>query len=271
MAEIKKRGILARPGEYKFGDTVEIKTAEELRLAVQRQPILMLTHGHPTGGIPMVSDYIGTVAQKWNEEKQRVDGDFWFYDEHIPTHIRERIVNNEPVQISAGYTVDDVEEGIQKGILYSHIAILRDEEDPTCPLDKCGVNVRMETNSKLRYEQEQDIDEPEEVASEEKPEVPKTEPHKASELWMIIGEMRAEIKALKESKSVPAPPAVQKPEVEEVIEEVPEEPSTPTPPEPRMEPEKVIPTAPSSSEVEYATKDDMMAVSIKILGDKKKK
>ena len=262
MPEIKKKGILAVPGEYKFGDTTEVKTAEELKLAAQRQPILMLTQGHPDGHIPLVSDYIGTVSQKWNEEKQRVDGDFWFYDEHIPEHIRERIVNNKPVKISAGYTVDNVEEGIQKGILYSHIAVLRDGDDPKCPLDKCGVNVRMESNSKLRYEQEQEIDAPKGTADKETVQTPPSVTFTDEQFKQLIEAVRP---------PVPEPPAVQKPEVEQkVIEEVIAEPSTPTPPEPKMEPEKVIPIGTSPSAVEYATNDDMMAVSIKILGDKEK-
>ena len=262
MPEIKKKGILAVPGEYKFGDTTEVKTAEELKLAAQRQPILTLTLGHPAGSLPSESDYIGTVAQKWNEEKQRVEGDFWFYDEHIPPHIRERIVNDVPLKISAGYTVDRIEEGIQKGILYSHIAII-DGGDPKCPLDKCGVNVRMESNSNLRYEQEQEIDEPKEPEVTETVEtVPTTVTFTEKQFEQLLEAIRP---------PVPAPPAEQKPEVEEkVIEEVTEEPAAPTPPEPRMEPEKVIPTGTSPSAEEFATNDDMVAKSIKILGDREK-
>ncbi len=263
MPEIKKRGILAVPGEYKFGDKTETKTAEELRLAAQRQPILTLTLGHPDGHIPRASDYIGTVTQKWNEAKQRVDGDFWFYDEHIPTHIRERIINNVPVKISAGYSVDRVEEGIQKGILYSHIAVL-DGEDPKCPLDKCGVNVRMETNSELRYEQEQTIDEPKE------PEVKETVQTAPPSITLSDEQFKQLLEAVR--PVVPEPPAVQKPEVEEeVTKEVPVEPSAPTPPEPRMEPEKVIPRGTAPSEEDYATNDDTVAVSIQMLGEKAKK
>lgn len=262
MPEIKKKGILAVPGEYKFGDRTEIKTAEELKLAAQRQPILTLTLGHPGGSLPSESDYLGTVAQKWNEEKQRVDGDFWFYDEHIPPHIRERIANNEPVMISAGYTVDRVEEGIQKGILYTHIAIV-DGGDPKCPLDKCGVNVRMESNSNLRYEQEQEIDEPKETEDKETVQTPPSVTFTKEQFDQLLEAIRP---------VVPEPPAEQKPEVEEkVIEEVQVEPSAPTPPEPRMEPEKVISTGTSPSTEEYPLNDDTVAVSVKMLGDKESK
>ena len=260
MAEIKKKGILAVPGEYKFGDNTEIKTAEELKLAAQRQPILTLTLGHPAGHIPKASDYIGTVSQKWNEEKQRVDGDFWFYDEHIPQHIRERIVNNTPVKISAGYTVDSVEEGIQKGILYSHIAIV-EGGDPKCPLDKCGVNVRMESNSELRYEQEQDIDEPKE------PEVKETVTTAPTSITFTDEQFKQLLDTIR-----PETPAVQKPEViQEVTEEVLVEPSTPPLPEPRMEPEKVIPRGTAPSEEVYPLNDDTCAVSVNMFRESKKK
>jgi len=232
---IKRKGILARPGEYRFGDTVEVKTAEELKAAVERQPILTLTLGHPAGGMPRKSDYIGTVAQKWNEEKQRVDGDFWFYDEYIPDEVRKRIVNLEPVSISAGYTVDSVEDGLQRGILYSHIAVLQGE-DPKCPLDKCGVNVRMESESDLRYEQEQPIDEPRESVSEVK-EAVKTDLPSVT----FTGEQFAEfIEAIR--GLAPAPPAEQKPEVAEPPVEVPEvKPEVIE--EPKVEPEVVVPAS----------------------------
>lgn len=212
---IKRKGILARPGEYRFGDIVEVKTAEELKAAVERQPILTLTLGHPAGGIPKKSDYIGTVAQKWNEEKQRVDGDFWFYDEYIPDAVRKKIVNLEPVSISAGYTVDSVEDGLQRGILYSHIAVL-DGENPKCPLDKCGVNVRMESDSDLRYEKEQEIDEPEESVPEAK-EAVKTVPPSVTFTGEQFAEFLEAIRSL-----TPSPPAVVEAEVVEPPVEEPE-------------------------------------------------
>ena len=158
---IKRKGIIARPGKYTYKDgVVEVKTAEELRAAVTRQPIIPLTFGHPPDGVPRARDFIGTVSQKWNEEKQRVDGDFWFYDE-TPQEILDRVVNGWPTKISAGFTVDSVENDAQKGIFYTHVAVLKDEDDPACPLGQCGVNVRMESNSDTdyRYEQAADADE----------------------------------------------------------------------------------------------------------------
>jgi hypothetical protein len=229
----KKKGIIARPGEYRFGDITEIKTAEELKAAVERQPILYLTLGHPEGGLPRMSDFIGTVTQKWNEEKNRVDGDFWFYDEYVPENIKDKIVNNQPVSISAGYTVDSVEDRVQKGILYSHIAVL-DGENPKCPLDKCGVNVRMESSDPLRYEQESPISDPPaptpEIQEKEEP-TPERD----------TGFNEAQLAQLRDliSELVPAPPAEQKPEVESV--EVPEPEPVQPPEEPKVEPEKVVP------------------------------
>ncbi|MHA2380819.1 MAG: hypothetical protein ACXADS_16230 [Candidatus Thorarchaeota archaeon] len=234
---IKRKGILARPGEYRFGDTIEVKTAEELKAAVERQPILTLTLGHPAGGMPRKSDYIGTVTQKWNEEKQRVDGDFWFYDEYIPDEVRKKIVNLEPVSISAGYTVDSVEDGLQRGILYSHIAVLQGE-DPKCPLDKCGVNVRMESDSDLRYEQEQPIDEPRESVPEVK-EAVKTDLPSVT----LTGEQLVQfIEAITAKIAAAAPPAVAETEIVEPPVEAPEaEPEVIE--EPKVEPEVVVPAS----------------------------
>lgn len=234
MMALKKKGIVARTGEYRFGDTVEVKTAEELKRAVERQPVIMLTKGHPLGGIPRASDYLGTVTQKWNEEKQRVDGDFWFYDECLPDSVRNKIVNDIPVAISAGYTVDSVEDGVQKGILYSHVAVL-DGDNPKCPLDKCGVNVRMESDSKIRYEQEAPIADPVPVPEIKEKEEPKPmEDTGFNEVQ--LGQIRDLISAL-----LPAPPAEQKPEVvEPEVTPIEPEPEPPTQ-EPKVEAERVIP------------------------------
>jgi hypothetical protein len=256
---VKKKGIIARTGEYKFGDITEVKTAEELKAAVERQPIVILTKGHPVGGIPRASDYLGTVTQKWNEEKQRVDGDFWFYDEVLPPDIREKIVNDVPVSISAGYTVDSVEDGVQKGILYSHVAVL-DGEDPKCPLGQCGVNVRMEADSKIRYEQEAPISDPAPEPEKQEKEDPK--PMEATGFNEVqLGQIRDLL-----SELLPAPPAEQKPEI--VEEPAPEPEPEATSPEPRVEPERVIPAERPHDSREIGPADGF---SIKTLGDSKEK
>lgn len=201
---IKRKGILARPGEYKYGDMKEIKDAEELKKAVERQPIFMITHGHPVDGMPSAKDVIGTVSQKWNEDKQRVDGEFWFHEEKIPESIRDKIVNLEPVSISPGFMIDGIEEGVQRGIVYTHLAVLEDE-DPRCPLGECGINIRMDSQDdkrQLRYDQKTDLEAP---APEPEPEPEAAEAETAPE-------------PVEEEEEVPpteksGPPAEQKPEV----------------------------------------------------------
>lgn len=164
---IKRQGVFAVPGEYTYGDNTEIKTAEELKLAAERQPIIRLVMGHPIDNHPYAKDVIGTVSQKWDEENQRVNGEFWFYDDMIPESIRKKLVNNEPIPISAGIMLDDIEDSVQKGISYTHMAVLEDE-DPECPLGTCGINIRMESkpNRIVRHEQKTELVVPEEKEAE---------------------------------------------------------------------------------------------------------
>lgn len=189
---------------------MEVKTPDELKAAAERQPIIPLTLGHPSRGYPQASDFIGTVNQKWNEAKQRVDAEFWFYDE-VPDEVRQKIVNGWPTPISAGFTVEKVENGAQKGVFYTHVAILRDTDDPKCPLGQCGVNVRMESNlteDNYRYEQATD---PSDTTDRPK----KTEPYDPVSLGMVIGELRAEVAALRKELNIrKEEPVPQKQEVE---------------------------------------------------------
>ena len=173
---IKRKGILAKPGAYKYGELTEIKDAEELRLAAERQPIFMVTYGHPVDGMPSAKDVIGTVSQRWNKDKQRVDGEFWFHEEKIPDSIKDKIVNLEPVSISPGFMIDGIEEGVQRGIVYTHLAVL-DDEDPRCPLGECGVNIRMDSKDsrEVRYDQKTDLEAPE-PEPEKEPEPAEAEP-----------------------------------------------------------------------------------------------
>ena len=207
---IKRKGVVAVPGEYKYGDVTEIKTAEELKLAAERQPIIMLTRGHPIDGIPSAKDVIGTVSQKWDAKTERVLGEFWFHDEKISDNIRNKLENYEPVAISGGILIDDVIDGVQKGIVYTHMAILEDE-DPKCPLGTCGINIRTESNpnKNVRYEQKTDLEAPEEPEAAQEPE-PTTE----------LDEVEVEEPEPEEPKT--EEPAVENPE-EDVVEPVEEE------------------------------------------------
>ena len=158
---IKMKGVVAVPGQYKYGDVIEVKTAEELKDAAQRNPIIPLTFGHTVDGLPpTASMQIGTLSQKWSEEQQKVLGDFWFYEEKIPASLRKKIDNGERLPISAGLLLDSVDEdGTQRGISYTHMAIL-EGEDPKCPLGTCGVNVRVESERIVRLEQTAELTTP---------------------------------------------------------------------------------------------------------------
>lgn len=163
MAATKRWITIARPGTYHYDWGDEVKTAEDLKEAVSFSPLLKLTMGHPKGGRTRRRDLLGFVKPKWNESLQTVEGMAWFYEEHldkIPENIRQKIVNFEPYKISPGFTLDDESDsGAQKGTMFDHVAILRDEDNPICPLDQCGVNVRLESESmpKMIYEQETTI------------------------------------------------------------------------------------------------------------------
>lgn len=165
-----------RPGSYKYGDVTEVKTAEELKDATERHPIISLTYRHPSDVYPRANEEIGTVKQTWNAEKQWVDGEFWFHDDKIPEELRKRLENNEPVPVSAGILLDSIDvDGTQHGMVYTHVAVLDEEANPVCPLGTCGINVRMESNPDrfVRHEQTIDLEVPEEkVEVSPEPEVP---------------------------------------------------------------------------------------------------
>ena len=222
---IKMRGVLAAPGEYKYGDTVEVKTAQELKDAAMRFPIVPLSYGHTLDNLqPTASTQIGTVSQKWSEEQQRVLGEFWLFEEKIPEKLRTKIDNGEPIPISAGIMLDAVDEdGTQRGISYTHVAVL-EGEDPKCPLDTCGIHMRVESDRLSRLEQSTDIPPPEPAAERE-------EEHEV-----------AQVEAPPVEKEEPAP---EEPKPEAPVEQKPEEePSEQTQvreEEVRLEPEVVIP------------------------------
>lgn len=237
MALIKMRGTLAVPGEYEYPDGIERKDWEELKAAVQRKPIIPVTYGHTTDGLePPASLQIGTISQKINEvrkEKNEVDlnrssieGELWLYPEKISEKLRSRIDNGEKIPISAGTLLDSVDEdGTQRGIQYTHVAIL-EGEDPLCPLDKCGFGIRLESKRLMRLEK---ISEVEPKISEKEPEAaPEPEPTPDA-----VEEPAPEV-----PKSVEAP-AEQKPEVHVADEQAKEE--APAKKEVVLEPETIIP------------------------------
>ncbi len=149
---IKMKGVLAVPGTFTRGDETYIKTAEELKDAAERYPILPLTFGHTKDHLPPTrAEQIGTVSQKWNEREQRVESEFWFHDEKVPDALRSLIDSGGKIPISAMYLVDSIDEdGTQHGMSYSHVAVL-DSEDPVCPLSECGAFVRVESQTNGRH------------------------------------------------------------------------------------------------------------------------
>ena len=210
---IKRKGTLAVPGEHTKGEDTYIKTAEELKEAAFRQPILKLTYGHVEGD-PTPEQQIGTVSQKWSDEFQKVLGEFWFHDEKIPEALKQKLDNGEHISISADYNALVDEKNNQSDLNYTHVAVL-DGETPVCPIEKCGVYDR------VLFSESGDITPPEEPKAEKEPEVaPEPEP-------------------VPDEVTEPAPEET-KPETP--VEQKPEEPSEQEPEEEiRLEPEIVIP------------------------------
>jgi len=218
MALIKMRGTFAVPGEFEYPEGRETKTFEELKAAAQRNPIVKVSYGHTMDGMePRAEDTIGTVSQKVNEKEQKIDGELWLFPEKLPEVLKMKIDNGEKIPISAGILLDSVDdEGIQRGIQYTHLAIL-EGEDPKCPLEKCGFGIRLESERLMRLEQTTEID------AEKEPEVaPPIE---------------------EEPVTTEEAPIAEEPKPEPPVEQKPEEPDEQVTPkeEVRLEPEVVIP------------------------------
>lgn len=122
----------------------------------------------------------------------------------------------------------EVADGVQKGILYDHVALLRDGENPACPLGECGINVRgTNTMLKRKYQEETTIGgESTEAAPES------AQPEASSEvatLTEVVLALKAQVDALTAAR-------------EPVVEQTPEEPAqVETAQEPAPVPEMVIP------------------------------
>lgn len=236
---IKRRGIVARPGVHKnvYTGKDEVITWEELKRAVQFQNRIPLVIKHPSKGHIDPDDRVGTVTQTVNEREKRIEGEFWFFDEpecwdQIPQELKRRIVSGTEIPLSAGYTVGKIVNGQQTSRQYDHIAL-----DVTNPMQDIGIQegeVRMESKlpENFRIEETPTIEGDKEKETPE----PKTDTSQA-ELWMTIGELKAEIKALKESQNKPA--------VEETTEEARPAPEPDPEPEPRK-PKTVVPQGAAS-------------------------
>lgn len=281
MPKYEYRGILARPGAYMYKWGTEIKTYEELKRAFERTPSLMLTLGHPLTPngkprIPEERDFIGRVDAVFNDERQVIEGVFKPYDgkywERIPEHIRQKIVNDEPYGISLGYPQPLIVNGEQTDMLFNHCAVLRDGEDPTCPLGECGINVRLESSTgeiiTMRYEQATSTrDEPEPEGKEETAEPPRAvtvadlDRFKAD----ILGAVKALVQPTEEAGAQPA---------EEELPSVVEEPSPAEAPrpEPTLEPKRAFPagSATEKNRFPYMKADGSVEVPVDIYMGKTK-
>ena len=186
MPKLEYYGIIARPGTFKRKDGSSVtKTWEELKKSFQLTQELKLTLGHPLtpdkrSRPTRAADFLGRIIPVINEEKQVIEGRFKFYDEPwggIPEHIRGKIVNDEAVSISAGYT-SRKQNGVETDMLHDHIALLVEGESPVCPLDECGINVESESGDDeiMTFEQAESTKEapeeqPTEQPTEEKPQL----------------------------------------------------------------------------------------------------
>ena len=259
---IKRKGIVARPGVHKnvISGKDEVITWEELKEAVQFQNRIELCIEHPQNGILNPDDRIGNVTQRINEKNKTIDGEFWFFDEpkywdRVPLDLKKKIIGGQEINLSAGYKVGSIVEGRQTSRRYDHIAL--DVKNPM--FDYVGIekgDVRMESKlpENFRIEETPTIEgtEPKKEAP-----VPKTEPYDPVSLGVMIGELKAEIAALKAEKEKPA--------VEGTTEETRPEPEPIHEPEP-PKPKTVIPQG--SAAKEAGPDDDGL---FRIVVDRKKK
>jgi len=159
MPSVKRDGVLVRPGKFRIQGKDEIRTIEELEEAIKKHTDgIMLTYGHAADGspIPGATQFVGKAFPYWDSEKKAVLANYSFFDEYwdnIPEHVRSKITNKEKVPISIGYRIDDIDkDGTQKGIVFTHVAIVPEGEEPIA--SDVGVNVRMESERELVREHE---------------------------------------------------------------------------------------------------------------------
>ncbi len=285
MPRLEYRGIFARPGWYNYPTGKEYKSFEELKRAAQRQPELMVTLGHPrkpdgTPRLPTVSDYVGRMVQVVNDDRELIEMVFKPHEEHwdkIPEELRERLEADLAVAISGGFTVDKVVNDIQEGLLYNHVGLVRDSEDPLCPLGECGINVRVETSEGeyvlMRYEQTSETKDPEPEDKDEASETPKYVTAEDLDRFKdaLLDELRPKAEAGAEPvEEVVAENSDEKSEPEPVPEPVKE-----SPPEPSLEPERAFPAgkvAGRDIKSEYVDEDGTLKIPSEIyLGATKKK
>ena len=239
---IKRKGIVAKPGVHKNPLTGqdEVITWEELKRAVQFQNRVPLVLQHPSLGYINPDERIGTVTQTINEKSKQIDGEFWFFDEpecwnQIPAELKRKIIGGAEIPLSAGYRVGKVVNGTQTSRQYDHIAL-----DITNPMfDYVGItkgDVRMESKlpEDFRVEETPTIVGENNTTDDTKKTIPITEPYNSIELGIMIGELKAEVKQLREQLNTT------KPATQEKVEETRPEPEAVPKPAP-LKPKDIIP------------------------------
>lgn len=211
--------IIARPGPYKYAHGTLHKTADELKRAISMVPTIKLTMGHPKKHITKRSDFLGYVKPSYDDDIDAAVGVVWPYEEHwhkVPESIADKIVNGDQWKTSAGFNAEVIEDDIQKDMFLDHVAILREDEDPTCPLDQCGINVFQESELMTNVFVEQETEQSDENFKDQKKSDPEVseEPAaaEASEEPSEVAELKAEIAELKTIVAELKGPSEQKPE-----------------------------------------------------------
>lgn len=141
---LRRRGILARAGWFKYGDREEYKCPLELAKAVELVPSLPIVAAHPADMfVSDAEDVIGTMALTWDPRLQAITTDEFYFPHKLTVQQEQRIRGNEVLGESAGFTCTLVPYGhghLQKDILLNHAAVLFDDE-PRCPIGQCGSGV----------------------------------------------------------------------------------------------------------------------------------
>ena len=128
------KGVVAVTGAYtNDAGEVELKTSEELKKSVEKQPDIPVLLGHN-------GPEIGVVTQTWNNTQRKAEGVFTLDKGKLPQHMLEKMERGEEIAISAKYEFAEKINGIMTDIEYRHVAILV-SENPKCALGQCGVNV----------------------------------------------------------------------------------------------------------------------------------
>ena len=223
---VKRRYVIATSDMYPDGT---IRPPEELEAAARTMDRVYLTLNHPPkGSIAIPKEQIlGTITYEYSKKLGKLLGEAYYYDEffdRLPKHLQDKVYRHEDMPISPGFGFTMKDDHIITNIVPHHVAVLTDEK-PLCPLNKCGVNVRMESDSTMNFRYEQRT-EAEDLDAPVKPK--KTEPYDPVSLGMVIGELKAEVAQLREQLNKTVQPVQQEPEVATQHEEPDEQ-----PPEPR--------------------------------------